>query len=122
MNRSVALGLPLLIFMGCAGKPFDYQPVDEIPEGPGVFTGEKGYIGIGSPGFGGQSSPDKPEVVDQQSQMSSNPDENASEFQAYLEWKNEALQNPDSAANVEYQDFLRWKEWRDYQKWKNLQE
>ena len=27
----------------CAGaKPFEYHPTDEIPEGPGLFTGEDG--------------------------------------------------------------------------------
>ena len=27
----------------CAGaKPFEYHPIDEIPEGPGLVTGEDG--------------------------------------------------------------------------------
>jgi hypothetical protein len=37
---SVALAL---LLAACAGaKPFEYQPIHEIPEGPGLFTGEDG--------------------------------------------------------------------------------
>ncbi len=37
---AVALALALA---ACAGaKPFEYHPTDEIPEGPGLFTGEDG--------------------------------------------------------------------------------
>ncbi len=37
---SVALALTLA---ACAGaKPFEYHPIHEIPEGPGLFTGEDG--------------------------------------------------------------------------------
>lgn len=40
------LGLLLLAFMlsACASdyKPFEFTPIDEIPPGPGVFTGEDG--------------------------------------------------------------------------------
>lgn len=36
----LALGLALA---ACAGaEPFAYQPIDEIPAGPGLFTGEAG--------------------------------------------------------------------------------
>ncbi len=31
----------VLALAACAGaKPFEYHPIDEIPEGPGLFTGE----------------------------------------------------------------------------------
>jgi len=37
---SLALALALA---ACAGaKPFEYHPIHEIPEGPGLFTGEDG--------------------------------------------------------------------------------
>ena len=41
---TVALALALaLALAACAGaKPFEYHPIDEIPEGPGLFTGEDG--------------------------------------------------------------------------------
>ena len=40
--RLAALALALLL-AACAGaKPFEYHPIHEIPEGPGLFTGEDG--------------------------------------------------------------------------------
>ncbi len=41
---------------GCVGgQPFDYTPVDEIPPGPGLFSGADGAFTIG---FGGKAEPD----------------------------------------------------------------
>ncbi len=41
---AVALAWALaLALAACAGaKPFEYHPIDEIPEGPGLVTGEDG--------------------------------------------------------------------------------
>ncbi len=41
---AVALAWALaLALAACAGaKPFEYHPIHEIPEGPGLFTGEDG--------------------------------------------------------------------------------
>ncbi|MEE8248452.1 MAG: hypothetical protein V3S87_14460 [Alphaproteobacteria bacterium] len=41
---AVALAWALaLALAACAGaKPFEYHPLDEIPEGPGLVTGEDG--------------------------------------------------------------------------------
>ncbi len=40
--RLAALALALAL-AACAGaKPFEYHPIHEIPEGPGLFTGEDG--------------------------------------------------------------------------------
>ena len=32
--------------VACGGQPLRYTPVDEVPEGPGLFTGEDGEITI----------------------------------------------------------------------------
>ncbi len=40
--RLAAVALAFLL-AACAGaKPFEYHPIDEIPEGPGAVTGEDG--------------------------------------------------------------------------------
>ena len=36
---ALSMGLGLA---GCAAAPFDYTPVDEIPPGPGLLSGEDG--------------------------------------------------------------------------------
>jgi hypothetical protein len=39
--RIAALGAALA---GCAGAPFEYRSQLEIPEGPGLFSGEEGAL------------------------------------------------------------------------------
>lgn len=44
-GRRARLASVVLAFLlaACVGaKPFEYHPIDEIPEGPGLVTGEDG--------------------------------------------------------------------------------
>ncbi|HCY85244.1 MAG TPA: hypothetical protein DHV36_08935 [Desulfobacteraceae bacterium] len=37
----------LAVFYGCGKmEPAAYHPVDEVPQGPGLFTGKKGAVDI----------------------------------------------------------------------------
>lgn len=38
--------MTLLTLFGCGGKSFDYYSGNEIPEGPGVFSGQDGEFTI----------------------------------------------------------------------------
>ncbi len=38
--------MTLLSLVGCGGKSFDYHSGNEIPEGPGVFSGQDGEFTI----------------------------------------------------------------------------
>ncbi len=40
--RLASVALALLLAACAAAKPFAYHPIHEIPEGPGLFTGEDG--------------------------------------------------------------------------------
>jgi hypothetical protein len=43
------LGIALLAGLwlaGCVAEPFDYTPVDEIPPGPGLLSGDDGEFVI----------------------------------------------------------------------------
>ena len=48
--KSLCFGLTFLatvLFIGCSDiKPAAYHPGSEVPEGPGLFTGEKGVVVI----------------------------------------------------------------------------
>jgi hypothetical protein len=49
MRRLIALAV-LLLLAGCAGmRPFEPPQPDEIPPGPGLFTGKKGELVITPP-------------------------------------------------------------------------
>ncbi len=38
----VAVAVAVLLAACAVAKPFEYHPTDEIPEGPGLVTGEDG--------------------------------------------------------------------------------
>jgi hypothetical protein len=45
-RRLVITLLAGLWLAACAAEPFDYTPVDEIPPGPGLLSGEDGEFVI----------------------------------------------------------------------------
>ena len=46
MRRWLILWLGGIWLAGCAAEPFEYTPVDEIPLGPGLLTGDDGEFVI----------------------------------------------------------------------------
>jgi hypothetical protein len=46
MRRWLILLLAGIGLTACAAEPFDYTPVDEIPPGPGLLSGEEGEFVI----------------------------------------------------------------------------
>jgi hypothetical protein len=39
-----------LLFFGCGGEPYNYEPPNEVTPGPGLFSGEDGeFTIIGEP-------------------------------------------------------------------------
>jgi hypothetical protein len=60
MNRlAISIFLCAFIFAGCsAGKDYTYEPPQESPAGPGLFSGKAGFFAI----YGEQSpkNPEKP--------------------------------------------------------------
>lgn len=105
--RTTPLRLALLsaVLAGCGAAPFQYQPVTEIPDGPGMLTGKKGtfvvYAGrhdeARSDAHSSQAAPDEDELL---------------EFQAFRRWKETNRDSP------EYREFLEWKEWKAFRAWK----
>jgi hypothetical protein len=86
------------LLAGCGATPFEYHPASEIPQGPGMFSGEEGAFII--------SSDKKPATAASPARAPS--DEEFREFQEYRRWKATAR---DSA---EYQEFLEWREWKAF--------
>jgi hypothetical protein len=82
-----------LLAVGCSGQPFEYHSQNEIPEGPGIFSGKDGAFTLG--GGDAQSEPDAEAAQAAE----------ATEFETFQRWKND----PRNAA--EYQEFLEWRVW-----------
>lgn len=86
--------LLITLLSGCAGEPFDYHPVGEIPQGPGLFSkAVQGYNLVSS-----DSDQAAENAMDKQRLME--------EFQAFQRWKQE------SKESKAYREFLQWQQWQ----------
>jgi len=92
VNRAIMLtAVGMLLTVGCGGQPFEYHSQNEIPEGPGAFSGADGSFNLGA----------------QDSQNDNDVDAvRAAEFETFQRWKSD----PRNAA--EYQEFLEWRVWK----------
>lgn len=133
------LSIALLTLPGCGGKPFDYTPSSEIPEGPGVFSGEDGEFTLydsksGKDGKGSQAAAEADAKVVEKSgaaiaaggRMPGSND--TREFQEFQEWKKEKTEfkefeewKKSKQGAKEYQEFLEWKKWKEFKKWQENQ-
>jgi hypothetical protein len=132
----------VLVFLaGCGGKSFDYHPDTEIPQGPGVFSGEKGDFTIydsesakTAKADQSKSDPNAPAASVSEpppATLTSEPvdAEEYREFREFQKWKQEkkefeAFQQWKKSVQGarEYEEFLEWKRWREYKQWQEKQQ
>lgn len=105
MGARQALSLAVLgaALAGCGAAPFEYRSQREIPEGPGMFSGEKGAFVFGA----GGSAKEAPKAAAQEPTR-------PGEYEEFQRWKKER-------AASEQREFQEWREWREYQNWKKQQ-
>lgn len=139
MKKTIAL-IPILILAatmmsGCAKpKPFVYHPGTEIPQGPGLFSKEKGEFTL----YDSNKQAAAPEAQATGAAAGQAPLANASaqapavtlppadseafrqfqdwkkeqkDFEAFQEWKRSAQ------GTREYEEFQEWKRWKNYMQW-----
>ena len=123
-EKGIAIAIIAVAFAlsSCGGKSYDYKPQTEIPEGPGVFSGEDGEFTVydsksasqeKEAAAGSKSAPQAAEAAagagaDAQS-------DEAAEFEEFQRWK-ESEQGAE-----EYREFQQWQQWREYKKWQESQ-
>ena len=89
---------------GCSAKRFEYNDAAEIPEGPGMFSGEDGAFQVGATAVTDARS------ASPRSAECGYPDQEKLEaYREFLRWKAEAVGTP------EYREFQDWREWRRQQ-------
>lgn len=106
--------LLVLGLAACSATPYEYQEPGEVPEGPGVFTGDEGAVGVTTGEQAGEPSQAGADTASAgQSAGATAPGDCAcpegAELEAYrefLRWKAEAVGTP------EYREFQDWREWR----------
>lgn len=105
------LSLPLLFSVAvsnCSVQPYVDKPADyNNPEGPGLFSGEKGYFLIGDASEGEDTIGKKRESESARKALVN--DDGSEEFKAYQQWKN---------VDRFTEEYLEFKEWLRYQEWK----
>jgi hypothetical protein len=140
MKKTIAL-IPILmlaaatLFAGCAKpKPFVYHPGTEIPQGPGLFSKEKGEFVLydskkseaaaKEQGASGTSAGAKPAAADTQAAAVTAPPVDSEAFRKFQDWKKEqkdfeAFQEWKRSAkgSREYEEFQEWKRWKNYMLW-----
>lgn len=102
--KLLLLALTAGLLAGCGARHFEYRSADEIPEGPGMFSGKDGEFVLYS---------DKQPV---QSDTEAAPPADAREFREFQEFKRWKEAN---RASAEYREFQEWREWKAYRAWKN---
>ncbi len=110
---------------GCGGQSFDYHSDNEIPEGPGLFSKEKGQFTVYSSNSGQadgnvattEAAPAAAAAASERADFEAFQQwkKEQSEFEAFQEWK----QSKQGAK--EYQEFLEWQRWREYRQWQEQQ-
>lgn len=132
--------------MGCGGKgeSFEYKDISEIPEGPGLLSGEDGEFTVYDSKKGGafwkQAKTESPEAAAAskpadaktpavtgeaaETKPAITPEE-AKEYQEFQEWKKEQKAfrefqqwKRSNTGSAEYQEFREWQEFKTYQEWK----
>jgi hypothetical protein len=120
----IVSALLLAVLAGCGGVPSHTQRRDEIPDGPGLFSGEKGHFVIYSDeekkkqatsvAAGDRSESDAPARPESPASTQDEFQE-FKEYEEYRRWKEAAKDGP------EYREFQEWREWKAYRAWKEQQ-
>lgn len=99
---------------GCGGTPVTYHSQREIPEGPGLLTGESGAWVL----FSGKKKAHPPPARAQPVDASGDPSAELREFREFREfvrWKESAKDTP------QFREFQDWREWKAFRSWKERQ-
>ena len=132
MKKPIAListlALAASLLLGCAqSKPFKYHSGNEIPQGPGLFSKEKGEFTLYDSNK--QAAAPQPATGTAAAAPAVNaPPADSKEFQQFQEWKKEqqdfeAFQEwkKSEQGSREFEEFQEWKRWKAYSEWMESQ-
>lgn len=100
-------GFLLVLGLTACGTPFDYRHPGEVPEGPGMMTGEEGAVRFGDDESTQESQEESADTPAGRPADCACPEGRELEaYREFLRWKADAVGTP------EYQEFQDWREWR----------
>lgn len=97
---------------GCAGQPFEYTAVDELPAGRGLFSDDSGTYVLYGEKNGKRNGEAAAAATTADSAATGDKARQTDDFEEFQAWKKNR-QNSD-----EYREFEEWREWKEYQEWK----
>ena len=102
-----------LLLAACQHKSIDYQPVSEIPAGPGLFSGEDGEFNLYYDRRQTEAMNQKEPAVEQGTTAQQVPSaSDQQDYQSFKQWQAGQRQ----ADDAEYQEFKAWQEWKAMQR------
>ena len=126
----------LAAMTGCGSQAYQYRSENEIPEGPGVFSGKDGEFTVydstlasrGQFPKTGATAMDQTDIASgtqTTSVVAPKVDpEAAEEFEAFQTWKKERAEfeafkdwKQSEKSTDEYAEFLEWKRWQEFRRW-----
>jgi hypothetical protein len=109
--KILLIGFALIVLVGCAGQPLEYDAADEIPSGPGVLSGKDGEFTL----YRSKEEKDSGTAAD---------NSEAKEFRELQEWKKEAKEFKEfqewkktMQGSDESREFLEWRKWKKFKEW-----
>ena len=126
----------LAAMTGCGSQSYQYHSENEIPEGPGVFSGKDGEFTVydsasasrGAAPETGATAVDQTDTASGEqpaSVVAPKVDQAATEeFEALQAWKKERAEfeafkdwKQSEKGAEEYAEFLEWKRWQEFRRW-----
>ena len=139
MKKPIALfsilALAVTLLFGCAqSKPYKYHSGNEIPEGPGLFSKEKGEFTLydsnkqAAAPQPATSAAAAPAGAAASTQAMTAPPADSKEFQQFQAWKKEQKEfeafqewKKSEQGSREFEEFQEWKRWKAYSEWMESQ-
>lgn len=108
---AVLVATASLFLFACQQKPIDYQPIGDIPQGPGLFSGEDGEFNL----YHSRNQPSADTNASQQDkEQATQSERNHQQEQDYQNFKAWQARQGDTNSS-EYQEFKAWQEWKALQ-------
>ena len=125
--------------VGCGGKSFEYHSGNEIPDGPGVLSGEDGEFTVydskaaskkteqAADAKAGPREVESSAATGAAAAAAGQTDE-AREYREFQQWKKDKAAfeefqqwKQSEQGAEEYREFQQWQKWREYKKWQENQ-
>jgi len=120
VRRTLLMILLPALLAGCGLKHEPYQSDREIPEGPGMLSGEDGGLTYSGDPLGLKDEEPKDEAQaggETAPGASKTGTGEFSDYQEFLQYQEFQRWKETAQGTAEYREFQDWREWKEYRRW-----